>query len=453
MSEIAEKPLCEICGKEFASKSTLKNHKNKKVPCKAPTHLIQHVLEEAGVPSAMEPAGQFRPVSKKFHETLSKEIRLDEGIFFTPKKARDLLFAKLAELGVKPKTILEPSFGTGEFLLDAQRHYPDAKLLGVEKNKKLFNSLKMPAATLDRMDFTEWEGSADLIIGNPPYFVMETGKTAKDKKEFREFYEECMTGRPNMFVIFIYQCLKEHLLANGFLAFIIPTSIFNCSYYQPMRDYIEANTTICYLETLDKPGFFETGQPTALMILQKKAAPSPAPYIFHSATGLTYITPHWQELKKITANTKTLFQMGLGVKTGSVVWNQVKDCLTDDSKETLLIYASNINKSELKLNNLLGTEKKQYVKEMSKPTLSGPVILVERGYGNGFSFNAVLCTCEKFYAENHLNVIYARSKEAEKNLERVLESFKDTRSMEFIKMFMGNGMLSSTELETLMPVF
>ena len=90
---------------------------------------------------------------------------------------------------------------------------------------------------------------------------------------------------------------------------------------------------------------------------------------------------------------------------------------------------------------------------MTKPTLSGPVILVERGYGNGFSFNAILCTYEKFYAENHLNVIYARSKEAEQNLERVLESFKDVRSMEFIKMFMGNGMLSSTELETLMPVF
>lgn len=452
MSESSEKSICETCGKEFASKSTLKNHKNKKIPCKAPTHLIQHVLEEAGVPTSIEPAGQFRPVSKKFHETLSKETRLEEGIFFTPKKVRDLLFAKLAELGVKPKTILEPSFGSGEFLLDAQRHYPDAKLIGVENNKKLFESLKMPAASLHRMDFTEWEGSADLIIGNPPYFVVKTGETTKEKKEFHEYYAECMTGRPNMFVIFIYQCLKEHLTADGFLAFIIPTSLFNCSYYQPMRDYIEANATISYLETLDKPGFFETGQPTALMILQKKSSDT-GKYIFHSATGITYITPCWKELNEITANTKTLSQLGLSVKTGSVVWNQVKDHLTDDSKETLLIYASNINKSELKLDNLLGSEKKQYVKKITKPTLSGPVILVERGYGNGFSFNAVLCTRQKFYAENHINVIYAHSKEAEENLERVLKSFKDTRSMQFIKMFMGNGMMSATELETLMPIF
>jgi len=453
MSQLNEKPTCEICGKEFASKSTLKNHTSKKIPCKKPTNLIQTVLEEAGVPISTEPSGSFRPVSKKFHESLSKELRLEEGIFFTPKKVRDLLFAKLAELGVQPKTILEPSFGSGEFLLDAQRHYPTAKLMGVEKNKKLFDSLKMPAATLDRMDFIEWEGSADLIIGNPPYFVMETGKTAKDKKKFHEFYAECMTGRPNIFVIFIYQCLKEHLLENGFLAFIVPTSLFNCSYYQPMRDYIEANATICYLEVLDKAGFFETGQPTALMILQKKRAPTIPPYIFHSALGITYITPYWKELKDLTANTTTLSSLGLGVKTGSVVWNQEKDNLTEDSKETLLIYASNIKNSELKLNNLLGIEKKQYIKKMTKPTLDGPVILVERGYGNGFSFNAVLCTLEKFYAENHLNVIYARSKENEKNLEQVLESFKDKRSMEFINMFIGNGMMSSTELETLMPVF
>jgi hypothetical protein len=50
-------------------------------------------------------------------------------------------------------------------------------------------------------------------------------------------------------------------------------------------------------------------------------------------------------------------------------------------------------------------------------------------------------------------VIYARSKEAEAQLEKVLKSFKDSRSMKFIELFMGNGMLSATELETLMPIF
>ena len=448
---MSQKPTCEICGKEFASKSSLTTHKNKKVPCKSPTNLIQHVLEEAGVPA--EPTVAFRPATKKFHETLSKETRLAEGIFFTPKKVRDLVFEKLAEFGVKPKTILEPSFGSGEFLLDAHRHYPEAKLLGVEKNKKLFESLKLPAAKLSHMDFLEWEGSADLIIGNPPYFLMEAGKTAKEKREFHEYYAECFTGRPNIFVIFLYNCLKEHLEAGGFLAFIVSTSLFNASYYQPLRNYIETHATIRHLETLDKPGFFETGQPTALIILEKKPPTGPPPYIFESASSNSYISPKAAELKALTENTKTLAQLGLGVKTGSVVWNQEKENLTNDPKETLLIYASNIKKSELKLDNLLGKEKKQYIKKMTKEPLAGPVLLVERGYGNGFSFNAVLCTLPKFFAENHLNVIYARSKEAEAELEKVLKSFKDPRSMKFIELFMGNGMLSATELENLMPVF
>jgi hypothetical protein len=31
------------------------------------------------------------------------------------------------------------------------------------------------------------------------------------------------------------------------LAFIIPTSLYNCSYYQPMRNYIQKHTTIKYV--------------------------------------------------------------------------------------------------------------------------------------------------------------------------------------------------------------
>jgi len=243
------------------------------------------------------------------------------------------------------------------------------------------------------------------------------------------------------------------LEAGGFLAFIVSTSLFNASFYQPLRNYIEAHSTIRHLETLDKPGFFETGQPTALIILEKRQPAGPPPFIFESAASNSYISPKATELKALIEGTKTLAQLGLAVKTGSVVWNQEKANLTTDPKETLLIYASNIKKSELKLDNLLGKEKKQYIKKMTKEPLAGPVILVERGYGNGFSFNAVLCTLPKFYAENHLNVIYARSKEAEAQLEKVLKSFKDPRSMKFIELFMGNGMLSATELETLMPIF
>jgi len=414
---------CDICGRTFSKKSSLLSHKNRKTPCKKETDT------------------EFRETSENFNKLFSKEERLEQGIFFTPKKARDILFSKLVDL-INPKTILEPSFGSGEFILDARRIYPKAKIFGVEKNEKLFKSVKCSNSTLSCCDFLTWTGKADLIIGNPPYFIC--------KIENKEKYAAAMTGRPNMYILFLYKCLEEHLENDGFLAFIIPTSLYNCSYYQPMRDYIKANTTIHYLETLNKPGFYETGQETLLIILQKKKMNDD--YIFTvGTTGQTYISPFYKELYELTKDSKSLSDLGLGVKTGNIVWNQVKENMVNEG--TLLIYSSNIKNNELVLDNLGGTVKKQYIKGLKNPTLDGPVILVERGYGNSYNFNYVLVNLKDFYAENHINVIYPKTPEVIINLEKVATSFKDEKTKTFIKLFIGNGSVSSKDLETIVPIF
>jgi len=437
---------CETCGKEFSRKGALEKHRANKRPCKAPAGFVPNPTGEE--PEA-EAGAAFRATSKALNKKLSKEVRAAQGIFFTPKKARDLLFEKLEEFGVSPKRILEPSFGSGEFLLDARRLYPDAALVGVEKNEELFKSVSCTGAELVCGDFLTWVGKADLIIGNPPYFLIKTDDmSATEKKAFAQKNAVCMTGRPNIYVSFLYKCLEEHLEDGGFLAFIVPTSLYNASYYQPMRDYIESRCTIRWLETLDKPGFFDTAQETALIVLEKKVGSDD--YIFAPKTGAIYITPFYKELAALTAGTTTMGELGLGVKTGNIVWNQVKENLGD--KGTLLIYSSNINGSELKLNNLLGTEKKQYVKS-DKPKLDGPVILVERGYGNSFRFNVVLVEEKGFYAENHLNVIYPKTPEGAGNLARVLASLRDERSVQFVRWFLGNGSMTATDLETLVPIF
>jgi adenine-specific DNA-methyltransferase len=448
------KATCTVCGKEFSNKSGLESHKNRKNPCKAPIQLIQtnvhQALEEAGALHLEVPINEFRQSSVQFHSSITKEKRSEQGIYFTPKKVRDRVFVILSELGVNPKTILEPSFGSGEFLLDSKRHYPQATILGIEKNEALFNSVKCPGSTLTCGDFLDWKGSAELIIGNPPYFVIKKEcMTAKDKKEFDETYSEALTGRANMYILFLYKCLKEHLEENGFLAFILPTSLYNCSYYQPMRNYIQKYTTIRHLETLVKPGFHDTNQETTLLILEKKKVNDD--YIFKSKYNTIYISPYYKELYTYTKDMKTLQELGLAVKTGNIVWNQIKNDL-HDSEGTLLIYSSNIQNSQLTLHNLCGNEKKQYVKKSTKPKLNGPVILVERGYGNIFHFNYLLVTLKDFYAENHLNVIYPKSPDSEKNLEKVLQSFQDERCLKFVECFLGNGSFSATELETILPI-
>lgn len=371
---------------------------------------------------------EFHESSYRFHKELSKKERAEQGIFFTPKRVRDLLFQKLKEFKVDPHVILEPSFGTGEFIRDAVLHYPEAKIIGVEKNQDLFHCIEGPH--LFCQDFLEWNGKADLIVGNPPYFVM------KDKGKY-----DCMTGRPNIYVLFLYKCLTEHLTVGGTLAFILPTSLYNSSYYQPMRDYLYENTTILHLETLKKPGFHDTSQETMLLILKREKG--------HHTYFLDYkqrfLTPYAKELKEMLKGTKTIQELGMGVKTGNIVWNQHKDKLSDTG--TLLVYSSNIEDGELVF-PLLKAPKKQYI-QIDKPTLTGPNLLVERGYGNGYIFHYVKVN-QECYAENHVNVIYPKT---EDNLDLVIQSFQNDKTALFLTYFIGNGSLSATELETLFPIF
>lgn len=390
---------------------------------------------------------EFRDASKKFHSSTSRDVRTSEGIFFTPKKVRDLLFQRLGEIGVnRPKKVLEPSFGSGEFVYDALQRYPGAEIIGVEKNRELYESVSnIPNMTC--CDFMDWKGNADLIIGNPPYFVI------KPEKSRKKAMAACLTGRPNIYILFLYKCIAEHLDTDGHIAFVIPTSLFNCSYYQPMRDYIAANTTICHIEVLNKPGFYQTTQETMLIIIQKRVGHDN--YLFRTG-GMTYISPHYKALRELIRGTTTIEMVGLGVKTGCIVWNQNRDKLTEDNTATLLVYTKNIVKTEsgyeLRKDVMTG-EKKQYIRGTDKQVLSGPLILVDRGYGNVFDLRACLVDEPRFYAENHINVIYPKTAGAMCELGRVIKSFMDPRSRQFIEWFVGNGTLSASNLLSVMPVF
>ena len=389
-------------------------------------------------------ASSFRESSLKLNKELSTEDRKNQGIYFTPKKARDLLFEQLDILHVKPKSILEPSFGSGEFLEDVREKY-GGKITGIELNTTLFNAYTKKDMELKNMDFLQYKGKKfDLILGNPPYFL------TKDKNP------KCMVGRPNIYIAFLYKCLEEHLVDKGFLAFILPTSLFNCSYYEPMRKYIADHYTIHYVKELDVK-YYETLQDTMLIILQKQKDPEEK-YIFRKKN--VYISPMYKELKELVKNTTTIGELDLHVKTGSIVWNQEKEKLVDKSDDaTLLIYTTNIVKGELVLNNIRSEEKKQYIKGFKTEPQKGKAILVNRGYGNvSYKFHYVYIDKEEFYAENHVNMILPNNEEnsSEKNLDNlntVLKSFKDPRTLEFLKYFLGNGAMSKSEIEHIMPIY
>jgi adenine-specific DNA-methyltransferase len=375
---------------------------------------------------------EFREQSHTFNVRLSKDTRQTHGIFFTPKSARNRVFELLDTHNVNPKTVLEPSFGSGEFLDDVFEKYPDADVFGVELNPEMYDAYPVKV-NMSNMNFLEYSGApVDLIVGNPPYF------SVKDKNP------ECMTGKGNIYILFLYKCLTQHLNPNGVLAFVLPTSLYNSSYYEPCRQYIAEKTTILAVEDLDVK-YYDTTQKTMILLLKNRPSLR-KPYIFKQS----YITPYYKELKELTKKSTTLRDLGYKIKTGEVVWNQNKDKLADDGD--LVIYTTNLVNNELVLGNLK-ENKKQYIRGFERPITTGPAILVSRGYGNSYRFNYVLVDKLDFYGENHINVIYPVTEDAKKKIHQIVASFQDPRTAKFIQYFVGNGALSKTELETVLPIY
>jgi adenine-specific DNA-methyltransferase len=402
---------------------------------------------------------EFTTISKSLQEEIPLATRQAEGIYFTPRTARDRLFQALAPLELQPTHILEPSCGSGEFVRDAHSHYPHAHITAVEKNLTIYEALAatpLPNTTLINADFISYssdsESLPDLIIGNPPYFVSKTKNPA------------CMTGRPNIYVEFIYSALTKHLSPGGVLAFILPTSLYNSSYYEPMRAYIYDNTTVLHLETLKNVPWADTAQDTMLLVLRlaretSRSNPKHAFFYCPVAPGAKashYLSPHWAELEHLATAATTIAAVGGRVKTGEVVWNQHKEKLTDDPTQpdtTPILYSANIGKDHTMILDVIKDkkgEKKQYIKGFGKPPLSGPSLLINRGYGNVYKFDYAYVDLPAYYAENHVNVIHMPDPADYAKLEASLE---DERTAEFIRYFVGNGGLSKTELETVLPLY
>ncbi len=403
---------------------------------------------------------EFSEISTTFNKKLSKADRQAAGIFFTPRQAReDLWLSMPPDFNFNPKNILEPSAGSGEFLADAQINFPEASIDAVELNEELADAIAVanPDVSVYNMDFLEYhqEKKYDLIVGNPPYFQTK----AKDPK--------CMTGRGNIFVQFIYKCLDEHLAPEGILAFVLPTSFYNCAYYEPCRRYIAQNHTILHVSSLGQTPWFETAQDTMVLVIQNTPPTGQQKFIFTPTnTDLCYITPHAEHLRALTQDATTFGALQFDVKTGGIVWSEHKHGnskkkrefeLSDDPEDELLIYSGNIQNGDIVLfaEGEQRNGKKQYIRNAGCEPQQGPAFLIVRGYGNtsykldyGFIPEGM-----KFHAENHLNVISAREPLAEEMPAKICESLDSEKTKKFLEMFVGNGALSASELLHVFPLW
>ncbi len=288
----------------------------------------------------------------------------------------------------------------------------------------------------------------DLIIGNPPYFVLPKKNVAKD-------YLDYFDGRPNIFILFIVKSLRE-LNEKGILSFVLPKNFLNCQYYNKLRKCIYENYKILHIEDYSNAKYIETGQETIVFILQKKRGINKKNVLKIKNNIIFNTRNNIIQLNEYYKNSKILKDLGFKVYVGNVVWNQVKDKLTDDNNECRLIYSSDIIDNKLSIVKYKNPEKKNFIKQKGGKDL---LLVVNRGYGKGkYNFNYGLIDTDKEYlVENHL--ICIKSLE---NLERkvllekyklIINSLKSEKTKKFVDLYFGNNAMNTRELGEIMPIY
>jgi len=428
----------------------------------------------------------FSNLSKQLTASLTKDEKKNSGIFFTPPSCIQYIMTLLRGIGVSKTihNILEPSCGSGEFITALSREYPDANITGVEYHPVIYKAVSDHFAGTGRVvihhgDFLKYDtatatapaaaaaaASPDLIIGNPPYFVMK-------KEEVAPEYYPYFDGRPNIFTLFIIKAAQ--LLSDGgggsggILCFVLPSSFMNSQYYDKTRKYIVRHFKILHIVRCDNiPGsYMDTAQDTVIIMLQRcvgndTLTSTPTPAGVYEKSGATIFTDNLPRLMELYNSSHSLHELGFKVSVGTVVWNQCKDILTDDAKKTLLIYSSNIENGQFVHKTYKNAEKKAFI---DKPGIRTPMIVLNRGYGVGeYQFVYCLLTPEMVSAsasapgyliENHL-ICITRTDSKNNDLsefKRIIRSFQDPRTQEFISSYFGNNAINTTELNHMLPIY
>ena len=397
---------------------------------------------------------EYSLLSKELTRKLSKEDKKNNGIYFTPPSC---VFNNLTILEPhlkKIKNVLEPSCGSCEYITALNKLFPTLAITGIEYNETIYQSIlnigndKIKLINADYLNYEPNE-TYDLIIGNPPYFVI-------NKKDVDRKYHVYFEGRPSIFILFIIKSIK--LLSDfGILSFVLPKNFLNCLYYDKTRKYISRNLQILDIIYCNGDKYIETQQDTIILIIQKNLVCDNANFILEVDKYTIFANKeNVEKINKLNEHSKSLAELGFKVSVGNVVWNQCKDLLTDDESKTRLIYSSDIENNALTMKRYNNVAKKNFIQ---KKGINRPMIVINRGYGVGdYTFNYCLLD-EKgdFLIENHLICINNDTDLSRAELidsyKKILLSLTDKRTIEFIKIYFGNNAINTTELNHVLPIY
>lgn len=214
------------------------------------------------------------------------------GAYYTP--AHIARFLTQWVLEIKPKSILEPSCGDGEFFAALESHGAPTTThlvgheLEAEEASKALNraeSLGFQNVTVTAGDFIERATAAiadgvtfDAVVGNPP-FVRYQYIDKHIQLRMEQLFSSIgltFTKHTNLWVPFVLAGI-ELLAEGGRLAFVIPAEILHVLHAAPLRDYLaECCDEIAIVDPADI-WFGDTLQGVVLLMAQKKRRASSRP--------------------------------------------------------------------------------------------------------------------------------------------------------------------------------
>jgi hypothetical protein len=207
-------------------------------------------------------------------------------------------------------------------------------------------------------------GFFDVIIGNPPYFVIK--KDEKLKSNYEEDYHFLKSGRVNIYQLFM-GCSAYLLTENGVMTFIHPKTLLSDAYLSATRDFLLSHfSTFDIVNIVSRKDTFGAVLQSVIVSLWNKNKSSHECHVSEIFKKSEFLNLSFLSLEKndIVSPYKTLLVSGnpiiyniekklrnietmpLNFITGSIEWNKYSPYLSGAKKANSkrLIYGENIQR-------------------------------------------------------------------------------------------------------------
>ena len=249
----------------------------------------------------------------------SQEI-FSNGIVLTPSALANIVVNRCSNHLKHNDIELAGDFcsGMGVFIDALNRHFPHTDTLSFENNLALYEaSLKFYKSNQNKIlcldtlfDTDKYNGSYDLLVGNPPYVrVQNISSNLKSRLERDDRYSLFLEGAYDLSVAFVAKAI--HLLKeNGVCGLILPRKILYSSYGEKICKYLSENAKILeIIDFCDNQLFAEKTTYVSILIFRRVNKPKKYTFSYYKLpTNKKIVLP---EIAEILEEYKYVYESSL----------------------------------------------------------------------------------------------------------------------------------------------